>query len=277
MATRDPARVPPAELDGVIEIGASPRATLGLVAAARALALMRGRDYVLPEDVARVARRRDGAPARADLRRGRRRRRPRGVIVERIVDAVPPPRPVWNSTAPRRTCPLTVTPPPTAARRPVPLSRARPGAGAAPAGADRSPAGSTGFLHGEHLGLLPGPGTELAEARLYQPGEDDVRRMDWAVTARTTVPHVRDVIADRELETWALVDLSPSMDFGTARLEKRDLAVAAVATIGFLTIRVGDRFGGYVLHDGRMRRWPARVGPARAVRRCCSRCWESRP
>lgn len=45
-----------------------------------------------------------------------------------------------------------------------------------------------GLLNGEHLGLLPGPGTELAEARLYQPGEDDVRHMDWAVTARTTTP-----------------------------------------------------------------------------------------
>ncbi len=45
-----------------------------------------------------------------------------------------------------------------------------------------------GLLNGEHLGLIPGPGTELAEARLYQPGEDDVRHMDWAVTARTTTP-----------------------------------------------------------------------------------------
>lgn len=117
-----------------------------------------------------------------------------------------------------------------------------------------------GMLHGEHLGLLPGPGTELAEARIYRPGEDDVRRMDWAVTARTTVPHVRDVIADRELETWALVDLSASMDFGTAAVEKRDLAVAAVATIGFITHRMGDRFGGYVVRGGRLRRWPARSG-----------------
>ncbi len=117
-----------------------------------------------------------------------------------------------------------------------------------------------GFLHGEHLGLLPGPGTDLAEARIYNPGEDDVRRMDWSVTARTTVPHVRDVIADRELETWVLVDLSPSMYFGTATMEKRDLAVAAVATMGLLTFKVGDRFGGYVLRDGRIRRWPARSG-----------------
>ncbi|HZI97598.1 MAG TPA: DUF58 domain-containing protein [Actinomycetales bacterium] len=117
-----------------------------------------------------------------------------------------------------------------------------------------------GYLRGEHLGLLPGPGSELAEAREYRPGDDDVRHMDWAVTARTTVPHVRDVTADRELETWALVDLTASMDFGTAARDKRELAVAAVATIGVLTQRMGDRFGGYVLRDGRRRRWPARSG-----------------
>ena len=117
-----------------------------------------------------------------------------------------------------------------------------------------------GFLQGEHLGLLPGPGTDLADARVYLPGEDDVRRMDWSVTARTTVPHVRDVIADRELETWALVDLSASMDFGTTTMEKRDLAVAAVATVGFLTFRLGDRFGGYVVGQHQLRRWPARSG-----------------
>ncbi|MQA88509.1 MAG: DUF58 domain-containing protein [Streptosporangiales bacterium] len=119
-----------------------------------------------------------------------------------------------------------------------------------------------GLLHGDHLGLLPGPGSELAEARVYLPGEDDVRHMDWAVTARTTIPHVRDLVADRELETWALVDLSASMDFGTARMEKRDLAVAALAAIGFLTARIGDRFGAYILEHGTTRRWPARSGRA---------------
>ncbi|GAA4602003.1 DUF58 domain-containing protein [Actinoallomurus liliacearum] len=119
-----------------------------------------------------------------------------------------------------------------------------------------------GLLHGEHLGLLPGPGSDLAEARLYQPGEDDVRHMDWAVTARTTVPHVRDLIADHELETWALVDMSPSMDFGTARMTKRDLAVAALAAVGFLTARLGDRLGAYIMHGGPVRRWPARTGRA---------------
>jgi uncharacterized protein (DUF58 family) len=119
-----------------------------------------------------------------------------------------------------------------------------------------------GLLHGEHLGMLPGPGSDLAEARLYQPGEDDVRHMDWAVTARTAVPHVRDLIADHELETWALADMSPSMDFGTARMEKRDLLVAALASIGFLTTRLGDRLGAYIIHGGGLRRWPARTGRA---------------
>ena len=65
-----------------------------------------------------------------------------------------------------------------------------------------------GVLNGDHRGLLPGPGTEPGEARAYEPG-DDVRTMDWSVTARTTVPHIRQTIADRELETWLVVDLSP--------------------------------------------------------------------
>ncbi|MFD0905580.1 DUF58 domain-containing protein [Actinomadura sediminis] len=120
----------------------------------------------------------------------------------------------------------------------------------------------TGLLNGEHLGLLPGPGTELAEARLYQPGEDDVRHMDWAVTARTTSPHVRDLVADHELEAWALVDMTASMDFGTAALVKRELAVAALAAVGFMTVRLGDRVGAYLLHGGGLRRWPARTGKA---------------
>src|SRR6266542_4163564 len=64
-----------------------------------------------------------------------------------------------------------------------------------------------GLLQGDYLGLLPGPGTEPGESREYRPG-DDVRRMDWPVTARTTVAHVRQTVADRELETWIAVDLS---------------------------------------------------------------------
>ncbi|WP_214105196.1 DUF58 domain-containing protein [Acrocarpospora catenulata] len=116
-----------------------------------------------------------------------------------------------------------------------------------------------GLLQGDHLGLLPGPGSEPAEARPYQPG-DDVRRMDWNVTARTALPHVRDVISDRELEVWVLLDATASMDFGTGRMEKRELAVAAVAAVGFLAQRTGNRIGACLLRPGELRRLPARTG-----------------
>jgi uncharacterized protein (DUF58 family) len=103
-----------------------------------------------------------------------------------------------------------------------------------------------GLLQGNHLGLLPGAGSERAESREYRIG-DDVRRIDWAVTARTTIPHVGDLIADHELTTYAVVDLSPSMEFGTAQWEKRDLAMAATTAFGALTTRLGSRFGAVVL------------------------------
>src|ERR1051325_946162 len=93
-----------------------------------------------------------------------------------------------------------------------------------------------GLLQGDYLGLLPGPGTEAGESREYRPG-DDVRRMDWPVTARTQTPHVRRTVADRELETWLAVDLSASLDFGTARWLKRDLVIAAATAIAHLTVR----------------------------------------
>jgi uncharacterized protein (DUF58 family) len=97
-----------------------------------------------------------------------------------------------------------------------------------------------GLLQGDHQGLVPGGGTEPADGRLYAPG-DDVRRMDWNLTARTGVPHVRTTIADRELETWLVVDGSASLDFGTSGCEKRDLALAAAAAFAFLTVRNGNR------------------------------------
>ena len=120
-----------------------------------------------------------------------------------------------------------------------------------------------GLLQGDHMGYLPGPGTEPAEARLYSPG-DDVRRIDWAVTARTGDPHVRQAIAERELETTLLVDLTSSMSFGTARSEKRDVAVALAAAFGHLTIRPGDRLGAVVLGET-LRRVPSRPGRLAAL------------
>ena len=118
-----------------------------------------------------------------------------------------------------------------------------------------------GLLLGDYLGLLPGQGSEKAESREYQFG-DDVRRIDWAVTARTTVPHVHDLVADRELETWALVDLTGSLRFGSARCEKRELAIAATGAVGFLTARTGNRMGAVALTDTGTRLIPARPGRA---------------
>jgi uncharacterized protein (DUF58 family) len=116
-----------------------------------------------------------------------------------------------------------------------------------------------GVLQGNHLGLIPGPGSEPGESRLYQPG-DDVRRMDWSVTARTTHPHVRQMIADRELETWIVVDMSASLDFGTTGCEKRDLAVAAAAAITYLNSGGGNRIGAVIANGENVIRVPARSG-----------------
>jgi uncharacterized protein (DUF58 family) len=120
-----------------------------------------------------------------------------------------------------------------------------------------------GLLQGDHLGLLPAAGSEIADSREYRPG-DDVRRMDWPVTARTTVPHVRQTVADRELETWICLDLSASLDFGTARCEKRDLAVAATAAVTHLTVRGGNRTGAVLATGDRLVRIPARGGRVNA-------------
>jgi len=118
-----------------------------------------------------------------------------------------------------------------------------------------------GLLQGNHLGLVPGPGTEPGDARPYYPG-DDVRRMDWSVTARTTEAHIRQTVADRELETWLVADLSASLDFGTAGCEKRDLVVAAAAAIGHLTGGGGNRLGAVVASGAGIVRYPARGGKA---------------
>jgi uncharacterized protein (DUF58 family) len=116
-----------------------------------------------------------------------------------------------------------------------------------------------GLLQGDYQGLVPGQGSEAGESRLYEPGDDD-RRIDWPLTARSGHVHVRQTIADRELETWALVDASSSMEFGTAMGRKRDFAVAAVAAIGFLTARPGNRLGMALVEGDRLHVVPARSG-----------------
>jgi len=116
-----------------------------------------------------------------------------------------------------------------------------------------------GMLHGQYQGLTPGHGSEPGEARSYQPG-DDVRRIDWAVTARTNDLHVRDLIADRDLGAWLVVDASAAMRFGTAKAQKAEIALAAAATIGFLTARNQNRLGAVLAAGPYVRLIPPRPG-----------------
>ncbi len=102
-----------------------------------------------------------------------------------------------------------------------------------------------GLLQGDYRGLLPGPGWEPNDGRPYEVG-DDVRRIDWSLSARSNEIHVRDTIADRELETWVVLDGSASLDFGTDQWEKRDLAIAAAAAFGFMSCMTGSRFGAVI-------------------------------
>jgi uncharacterized protein (DUF58 family) len=116
-----------------------------------------------------------------------------------------------------------------------------------------------GVVHGDYQSIFPGPGTEAGESRLYVVG-DDVRLIDWNVTARTTFPHVRDPVADHELDVWLLADVSASQHFGTARSEKRDVVVAAAAAFGIPATRLANRVGALVLTATDSRAVPARPG-----------------
>lgn len=99
-----------------------------------------------------------------------------------------------------------------------------------------------GLLQGDYRSLFIGQGYDLAEVREYQP-EDDVRYMDWNVTARMDAPFVRQYIEDREITAWLLLDLSPSVDFGTANSRKRDLLVDFAGVISRLLMRHGNKVG----------------------------------
>lgn len=130
-----------------------------------------------------------------------------------------------------------------------------------------------GVLAGDHRTRATGPGSERAGARRYEPG-DDARLIDWSLTARALEPHVRTTEADRELETWVVVDRSASMDFGTARCEKREVALAVTAAFGILTVRAANRFGVLVAGAERGRRSPAGTG-RRALMAALSRVYDT--
>ena len=98
------------------------------------------------------------------------------------------------------------------------------------------------LVSGEYRAPAHGVGTELAQIRPYQLG-DDVRQIDWAVTARMHEPHVRVQVAERTLTTWLLLDTSPSMTFGTADRRKADVAEGAALAVGHVATRQGNRLG----------------------------------
>jgi uncharacterized protein (DUF58 family) len=99
-----------------------------------------------------------------------------------------------------------------------------------------------GLLAGDYRSAFPGIGSELYQVRQYEPG-DDVRRIEWNVTARTGRPHVRVELAERVLVTWLVLDASASMAFGTADRRKADVAEGVALAVGYAATRRGNRLG----------------------------------
>jgi uncharacterized protein (DUF58 family) len=98
------------------------------------------------------------------------------------------------------------------------------------------------LVPGEHMTPQVGGGTDLAMIRPYRPG-DDVRHIDWNVTARMHEPHVRVHVGERALSTWLLLDVSASMAFGTADRRKADVAEGVALAVGHVATRRGNRLG----------------------------------
>ena len=115
-----------------------------------------------------------------------------------------------------------------------------------------------GALQGDYRTLLRGHGIDLADLREYQH-HDDVRHIDWNVTARLQIPHVRQFTEDRELCAWFLLDLSPSVDFG-ARQRKRSVSEAFVAVMASLVLRHGNRAGAVLYGNAVESVLPAKSG-----------------
>jgi uncharacterized protein (DUF58 family) len=105
-----------------------------------------------------------------------------------------------------------------------------------------------GLMHGDYRTLFRGYGLDLAELREYQY-DDDVRHIDWNVTARMRAPYVRTFNEERELTAWFLLDLSPSLDFGSAGTQKRAVSAEFVALLARLFTRHGNRVGALLYGD----------------------------
>lgn len=122
-----------------------------------------------------------------------------------------------------------------------------------------------GLLQGDYRSLFKGQGFDLAEVREYQ-AEDDVRYMDWNVTARMDHPYVRQYIEDREITAWLLLDLSPSVDFGTALARKRDLVVDFAGVMSRLLTRHGNKVAAMLFSSAVDEVLPPRGGQLQTLR-----------
>lgn len=122
--------------------------------------------------------------------------------------------------------------------------------------------GAAHALSGPYLSRFRGGGIEFDEVRAYQPG-DDVRSIDWRVTARTGRPHSRVFKEDREQPVWLLVDLGPDMHFGTRRAFKSVVAARATALLSSWANDAGDRVGGFVRGAETCAAHPPRSGQSR--------------
>jgi uncharacterized protein (DUF58 family) len=122
-----------------------------------------------------------------------------------------------------------------------------------------------GQLQGDYRSLFYGYGIDFADLREYQPG-DDIRYIDWNVTARMDAPYIRQYVEDREINAWFLLDLSPSMDFGSASAHKRTMLIDFVATMARIITRHGNRVGA-VLYGSRIQKViPAHGGRLHVLR-----------
>src|SRR5436190_7460569 len=122
-----------------------------------------------------------------------------------------------------------------------------------------------GMLQGDYRSLFYGYGVDFADLREYQP-EDDIRYIDWNVTARMDTPYVRQYTEDREITAWFLLDLSPSMDFGTLQSLKRTVLIDFVTTLARLLTRHGNRVGAMFYGSRVERTIPARGGRVHVLR-----------
>ena len=122
-----------------------------------------------------------------------------------------------------------------------------------------------GHMQGDYRTMLRGVGVDVADLREYVPG-DDVRHIDWNVTARTDVTHVRTYLEDRELTAWLLLDRSPSMGFGPSERQKETVLIEVAVALARVLTRGGNRVGAILYNNVAERTIPPRNGRIQVLR-----------